>query len=139
MTAILWTHDTFDWAAGTPGTTPETVQQKYESFIQMGTNGTFATKGNIVLSHEINNITMDFAVQHYPAIKKAYKHVTDVATCANITHPYLESTIVFPDFEASLTGKRGGVVPGASSDASQRQLNAALYLATLFGLFLVIV
>ncbi|KAI8887996.1 carbohydrate esterase family 4 protein [Backusella circina FSU 941] len=139
MTAILWTHDTFDWAAGTPGTTLDTVQRKYENFIQMGTNGTFATKGNIVLSHEINNMTMNFAVQHYPAIKKAYKHVTDVATCANITHPYLENTIVFPDFEASLTGKRGGVVPGASSDANQQQLNSALYLATLFGLFLVIV
>ncbi|KAJ8654531.1 hypothetical protein O0I10_009837 [Lichtheimia ornata] len=100
FTAILWNLDTDDWAAGTqPGITEQTVNQNYENFITMGKNGTFANSGNIVLSHEINNMTMDFAMKHYPEIKNAYKHITDVATCMNITQPYLEDVLTFPTFE----------------------------------------
>ncbi|KAI9016274.1 hypothetical protein CLU79DRAFT_764220 [Phycomyces nitens] len=147
MTAMLWNLDTNDWAAGSiPGVTVDTVNQKYESYIQMGTNGTFATSGNIVLTHEINNMTMDFFVKHYPEIKKAYKHVVDAATCMNITHPYVESTITFPTFDQSVnqnasTATGSGVVPGASgttttnAGASVRSLlNGPLFIAALFGL-----
>ncbi|ORZ03387.1 chitin deacetylase 1 [Syncephalastrum racemosum] len=140
LTAILWNLDTDDWAAGTtPGITQQTVNQNYENFITMGTNGSFVNSGNIVLSHEINNMTMDFAVQHYPAIKKAYKHVVDVATCMNISHPYSEKVITFPSFDAAVnknasTATGSGVVPGASnsSDASQtRQLHGSLLIAAI--------
>lgn len=100
FTAILWNLDTDDWAAGTqPGVTEQTVNQNYENFITMGKNGTFANSGNIVLSHEINNMTMDFALKHFPEIKNAYKHITDVATCMNITQPYIEDSLTFPTFE----------------------------------------
>ena len=120
FTAILWNLDTDDWAAGTtPGITPQTVDQNYQNFISMGSNGSFVNSGNIVLSHEINNMTMDFAIQHYPAIKNAYTHVVDVATCMNISHPYIEQVITFPNFDqrvsenaSTVTGS--GVVPGAS-------------------------
>ncbi|KAG0738656.1 hypothetical protein G6F59_006647 [Rhizopus arrhizus] len=128
MTAMLWNLDTNDWAAGTtPGITADTVNQKYLDYIQMGRNGTFQSKGNIVLSHEINNMTMDFFMKHYPDIKKSYKHVTDVATCMNISNPYFEKVITFANFEVSTTKNissvtGSGVVPGASgspiSDAS---------------------
>ncbi|KAL0141346.1 hypothetical protein V8B55DRAFT_1488520 [Mucor lusitanicus] len=124
MTAILWNLDTDDWAAGsTPGITADTVNQRYKDFIQMGANGTFKDSGNIVLSHEINNMTMDFFVNHYPDIKKNYKHVVDVATCMNIAHPYLEQVITFPSFDASTksnasTATGSGVIPGASSAPS---------------------
>lgn len=123
MTAVLWTLDTFDWAAGTPGTTVDTVNQKYKDFIAMGTNGTMSTHGNIVLSHEINNMTMEFAMQHYPEIKAAYKHVTDVATCANISHPYFEKSITYPSFEESVTHNAStatgsGVIPGATHSSA---------------------
>lgn len=57
----------------------------------MGTNGTFANSGNIVLTHEINNNTMQLAVDYLPKIVSAYKQVLDVATCYNITYPYFEN------------------------------------------------
>ncbi|KAG1051396.1 hypothetical protein G6F43_006394 [Rhizopus delemar] len=120
MTAMLWNLDTNDWAAGTtPGITADTVNQKYLDYIQMGRNGTFQSKGNIVLSHEINNMTMDFFMKHYPDIKKSYKHVTDVATCMNISNPYFEKVITFANFDVSTTKNvssvtGSGVVPGAS-------------------------
>lgn len=96
----------------------------------MGSNGTFAKSGNIVLTHEIDNTTMQLAVDYVPKIKKAYKHVLDVATCANITYPYMEKTISFPSFEkavsnsSSSTSKSSGsasatgVSPGASGASS---------------------
>ena len=153
MTAILWNLDTDDWAAGsTPGITADTVNQRYLDFIQMGSNGTFKDSGNIVLSHEINNMTMDFFVDHFPAIQKNYKHVTDVATCMNIAHPYLEEVITFPSFDASVnsnasTATGSGVIPGASSAPSSGNLvtpstnfyNGPLFIAALFGLLLVAV
>ncbi|KAI8099736.1 uncharacterized protein BX664DRAFT_322009 [Halteromyces radiatus] len=141
LTAILWNLDTDDWAAGTtPGVTAQTVQQNYQNFITMGNNGTFNTIGNIVLSHEINNMTMDFAIQNYPNIKKNYKHILDVATCMNISNPYVEKSITYPTFDQAVnknasTATGSGVAPAASgtSMASQTTVNAALFIAALFG------
>ncbi|KAI9323082.1 hypothetical protein BX666DRAFT_1883179 [Dichotomocladium elegans] len=135
FTAILWNLDTNDWAANViSGVTPATVNQNYEQFVAMGTNGTFRGTGNIVLSHEINNMTMDFAIQQYPAIKKAYTHVLDVATCMNISHPYIEKVITFPSFQQATTQNASsatgsGVAPagtGAPSSAA-----SALFPATI--------
>lgn len=153
MTAILWNLDTDDWAANTvAGVTTQTVNDNYESFIKMGSNGTFASSGNIVLSHEINNMTMDFFMKHYPEIKKAYKHVLDVATCMNITNPYQETTVTFPTFAQAIGGSsssNSSVAPGASgapaSGASTQSaaaksagnsvaINSSLFIAALFGL-----
>jgi len=117
MTAILWNRDTFDWAANVlPGVTTQTVDDYYNAYIEMGTNGTYASTGNIVLSHEINNQTMEFFMKHYPAIKDAYTHIVDVATCMNITQPYLEDVIQFPTFEQFTQG--ASVSPGATSPKS---------------------
>ena len=148
MTAILWNLDTDDWAANTvAGVTTQTVNDNYESFIKMGSNGTFASSGNIVLSHEINNMTMDFFMQHYPEIKKAYKHVLDVATCMNITNPYQETTVTFPTFAQAIgdsSASNGSVTPGASGTSTQSAaaksagnsvaINSSLFIAALFGL-----
>ncbi|KAG2187661.1 hypothetical protein INT44_005351 [Umbelopsis vinacea] len=136
LTAIIWNLDTDDWAAGTTVTVQQ-VQQNYQNFIQAGTNGTFASKGNIVLSHEINNMTMDFAVQNIPNIKKAYKNILDVATCMNITHPYVETSISFAAFSGG-SSSNGSVSPGGNgssspnSAASGTQANAALAIAAAF-------
>ncbi|RCI04621.1 hypothetical protein CU098_012144 [Rhizopus stolonifer] len=123
MTAILWNLDTNDWAAGiTPGVTAETVNQKYLDYIQMGINGTFQSKGNIVLSHEINNMTMDFFMNHFPDIKNTYKHVSDVATCMNISRPYVEEVIAFTGFDS----KNVLSVTQSSSTAKPSTNNAIL-------------
>ncbi|KAI8075413.1 chitin deacetylase [Gilbertella persicaria] len=90
LTAVIWNLDTDDWAAGTT-TTLEAVEQTYQDYVEMGTNGTFATDGNIVLTHEINNMTMGLALEYLPKITAAYKQVLDVATCQNISYPYFEN------------------------------------------------
>lgn len=97
LTTILWDLDTDDWAAGTSQPV-SAIEQNYEDFITMGTNGTFNSSGNIVLMHEINNNTMSLAMKYLPRIQTAYKHVVDVATCMNITYPYMEKTVSFAGF-----------------------------------------
>lgn len=150
LTAILWNLDTFDWAANVQaGVTPATVDAHYEDYIAMGSNGTFANSGNIVLSHEINNMTMEFFMKHYPAIKKSYKHVMDVATCMNITQPYAESAVTFPTFAQAVggtntsAGSGSNTTPGAAkasntNSASAHSVNAALFIAALFGLLVLV-
>ncbi|KAI8061621.1 hypothetical protein BC940DRAFT_309977 [Gongronella butleri] len=142
LTAILWNLDTDDWAANSvPGITPQTVQTNYQNFITMGTNGSFSAIGNIVLSHEINNMTMDFAITNYPQIKKAYKHILDVATCMNITHPYLEESITYPTYDQAINGATtatgSGVTPAATGTSAGTHTSTvsagALFIATLFG------
>ncbi|KAG0171491.1 hypothetical protein DFQ28_001025 [Apophysomyces sp. BC1034] len=145
LTAILWNLDTDDWAAGvTPGITADTVNQNYENFITMGKNGSFASTGNIVLSHEINNMTMSFAMKHLPEIRQTYNHVLDVATCMNISHPYVEQTITYPNFDAAVNHNASpttGVQPGGKGNSAagvHSMFNGPLFLAALFGLLVLI-
>jgi hypothetical protein len=151
LTAIIWNLDTFDWAANVQaGVTAQTVDDLYKSFIQMGSNGTFAKSGNIVLSHEINNQTMDFFMKHYPDIKKAYSHVLDVATCMNITQPYAESSVTFQTFAQAVGGSSSSSASGAAGNAattpSANKTNAGvsityngpLFIAALFGLLVLV-
>ncbi|KAI9313875.1 chitin deacetylase 1 [Dichotomocladium elegans] len=139
LTAILWNIDTDDWAAGSmPGVTIDTVNQNYNNFVEMGKNGTFSKSGALILSHEINNQTMQLAVQHYPNLKAAYKHVIDVATCANITNPYAESSVTFPTFEQYLggnskTNSSSNAKPDAGSAAPRSvAINGPLFIAAIF-------
>ncbi|ORX53586.1 chitin deacetylase [Hesseltinella vesiculosa] len=134
LTCILWDDDTNDWEAGF-STPVQTVQNNYNSFIQMGTNGSMANTGNIILTHEINNTTMQLAVENLPSIIKSYKHVINVATCQNITYPYFEQTVAFPSFSqyvASNTSAGGSAAnvtsttSSVSSAASSVQMNTAV-------------
>ncbi|KAG2226289.1 hypothetical protein INT45_005961 [Circinella minor] len=111
LTTILWDLDTDDWAAG-DSLPIKTVEDTYENFIKMGTNGTFKNTGNVVLQHEIDNTTMTLALKYLPKIQKAYKHVVDIATCQNITYPYQEKSVKFASF-ANATGTK----PESSSPA----------------------
>ncbi|KAG1227337.1 hypothetical protein G6F68_019607 [Rhizopus microsporus] len=123
----------------------------------MGSNGTFANSGNIVLTHEINNMTMGFFLDHYTEIKKAYSHVMDVATCLNITNPYQETTVTFPTFDEAVSGKKSGasssasasasspVAPGAAaakaaakSSGNSVSMNGSLFIAAVFGLLVLV-
>ncbi|CAO3664938.1 unnamed protein product [Umbelopsis vinacea] len=121
LTAVIWDLDTDDWAAGS--TVPlATIEQTYQDFITMGTNGTYATSGNIVLTHEIDNTTMALAVKYLPQIKAAYKNVLDIATCNNITQPYQEASVTMTPFGAANSTANGtsssGVAPAASGSAA---------------------
>ncbi|CAG8805023.1 19070_t:CDS:2, partial [Racocetra fulgida] len=48
--------------------------------------------------HELNNGTMSKAIEWYPKIKNAYKHVVPIASCMNVTQPYTESNYTYPSF-----------------------------------------
>ncbi|KAI8883384.1 carbohydrate esterase family 4 protein [Backusella circina FSU 941] len=121
LTAIIWNLDTNDWSAGT--TVPvSTVQQSYEDYITMGTNGTFASSGNIVLTHEITNETMSLALDYLPKITSAYKQVIDVATCYNISYPYFENV----EWTNVLNGTSSSSGPSTSSGSSYVKPNLAL-------------
>ncbi|ORZ22983.1 chitin deacetylase 1 [Absidia repens] len=124
LTTILWSEDTDDWAAGV-NEPLATVQQNYDDFIQMGSNGTMSTHGNIVLTHEINNMTMSLAVKNIPNIQKNYKHVIDVATCMNISHPYQETTIKFPSFDEYVSGKTSSTGGNSSSGSGSGSSNSS--------------
>jgi len=122
LTAIIWDLDTADWAAGS-SLPLATVQQTYQDYITMGTNGTFATHGNVVLTHEIDNTTMSLAMHYLPQIKTAYKNVLDVATCNNITNPYMEASVTMkpfgtPNNSTNGTASGSSVAPGASGSAA---------------------
>ncbi|KAI7862009.1 chitin deacetylase 1 [Spinellus fusiger] len=147
MTAILWNLDTDDWAADfTPGVTEATVDQTYEDFITMGKNGTFSKSGNIVLTHEINNITMGLMMNNYPKIKAAYTNILDVATCMGIQYPYAEKTVSFTPFSSSIapagsapagssaaqTSTKSG--PNSAGSSVHSSYNGPLFIAALFGL-----
>ncbi|CDH58740.1 chitin deacetylase [Lichtheimia corymbifera JMRC:FSU:9682] len=140
LTTILWNLDTDDWAAGV--TEPvETVKKHYEDFIAMGSNGTFDKSGNIVLQHEINNTTMQMAVDYIPQIQKAYKHVVDVATCMNITYPYMETNVKFAGFaEATKSNSSDNSSSGSGdksegSSSSNDESGASSLIVSTAGLF----
>ncbi|CDH55079.1 chitin deacetylase [Lichtheimia corymbifera JMRC:FSU:9682] len=118
LTTVLWNLDTDDWAAG-ESVPKSTVEKTYQDFVEMGNNGTFATSGNIVLTHEIDNTTMQLALDYLPKIQKAYDHVLDVATCMNITHPYIEETISFPSFSKAVSSNSTASASASSSSAAK--------------------
>ncbi|CEP07457.1 hypothetical protein [Parasitella parasitica] len=133
LTAVIWNLDTDDWSAGVT-TTVEAVEQSYADFITMGTNGTFANSGNIVLTHEINNETMSLAVENLPKIISAYKQVIDVATCYNISYPYFEDfewTNVLNGTKSNASGS--ATISGSDASASNVATPAAKVNASTSG------
>lgn len=64
---------------------------------------------------------MSEAVKFYPMIKAAFKYVLPIATALNITHPYEEEDVTFPNFEQYIAGQIN-----ASNSDSPSQLDASV-------------
>lgn len=62
---------------------------------------------------------MQLALDYLPKIQKAYDHVLDVATCMNITHPYIEETISFPSFSKAVSSNSTASASASSSSAAK--------------------
>ncbi|OAD70170.1 carbohydrate esterase family 4 protein, partial [Phycomyces blakesleeanus NRRL 1555(-)] len=125
LTTALWDLDTDDWTADSPET-QAVVEATYDKYIKMGTDGTYAKSGNIVLTHEIDGKTMELAMKYLPKIQTAYKHVVDIATCASITNPYFEDTVVFPTFASYVaTGANGGQPSSGNSSVTPAKGSSA--------------
>lgn len=94
MKTIIWDSNTFDYEIATLPRSQ--IEANYASIIQGGQNGTYATKGTIVLTHELNNDTMALMMENYPKIKAAFKNVVPVGVALNNTQPYLEKDFTYP-------------------------------------------
>ncbi|KAL1916382.1 uncharacterized protein VTP21DRAFT_5573 [Calcarisporiella thermophila] len=123
LTAVLWNLDTDDWNVKPFGAEPvPTIEQNFNNIIQKGKNGTFSQSGAMVLEHEINAATIALAIKYYPQLKQAYKYVTPLTACMNITQPYVEKNYTFPNFlqytnQSSATSPSTSLPAGSSSQS----------------------
>ncbi|EIW77610.1 carbohydrate esterase family 4 protein, partial [Coniophora puteana RWD-64-598 SS2] len=99
LSTIVWQSDSFDWEAGTDGYTDQMVYDNYDTLIAQAQNGTFSSQGTIMLTHELNNFTMQTAVDYYDKLAGAFKHLVPIAVGYNQTDPYVESNVTLPTFE----------------------------------------
>ncbi|KAG7094594.1 hypothetical protein E1B28_005419 [Marasmius oreades] len=93
-----------DADVGTTGVTTESVDTAYKDFLATAQNGTFASKGTILLEHEVDNFTVSKAMQNYPQLKSAFKYIVPVGVALNKTHPYVETNYTLPSFEQYIAG-----------------------------------
>jgi hypothetical protein len=72
LQTILWRYDSNDWRVGQNNITAADVDASYNNFINNLTAGTFNTVGGLMLTHEVNNFTMQEAINFYPRLKAAF-------------------------------------------------------------------
>ncbi|KAJ7019862.1 carbohydrate esterase family 4 protein [Mycena alexandri] len=117
LETVLWKYDSNDWKVGTGGVTTATVQANYDALIANVSAGVFDTAGAIMLTHELNNYTMQTAMDNYPALAKAFDHIVPIAVAQNQTQPYVETNYTFQSFAhaSNVTGSGSGSGSGSSS------------------------
>lgn len=74
LQTILWGYDSEDADVGEDNldTTPTDVDINYNMFVSNLTAGTFDTAGGILLTHEVNNFTMQEAINWYPRLRLSF-------------------------------------------------------------------
>ena len=72
LQTIMWKYDSLDWQAGVGNFGPADVDANYQLFVNNLTAGTFNTVGGILLTHELNNFTMQEAINWYPKLKSTF-------------------------------------------------------------------
>ncbi|WFD31082.1 hypothetical protein MSPP1_002114 [Malassezia sp. CBS 17886] len=94
LRTILWQEDTDDWNIEPSGDKPESkIKSNYERIFKKK-----KTSKPIVLTHEINEYTMDEFMKMYPELDKAFDTVASPMTCLGITQPYAEN-ITYPTLQ----------------------------------------
>ncbi|KAJ7075243.1 hypothetical protein B0H15DRAFT_792093 [Mycena belliarum] len=93
LDTIMWGFDTFDWEVGMNSVTPQSVQGNYDTLVTKAGSGAFNSQGAILLMHELNNYTMQVAIDNYPKLASAFDHILPVGVAYNKTTPYAETTI----------------------------------------------
>ncbi|KAF9264452.1 glycoside hydrolase/deacetylase, partial [Marasmius fiardii PR-910] len=114
LTTVLWQYDSNDWVGGSE------VDKNYQTFIGQAKGGEFSRQGTIYLQHEIEDFTMNKAMQYYPDMKDAFKNIVPVAVALNKTHPYLETNIEFPTFDECKPSYSHACAGTPSSSSSPR-------------------
>ncbi|KAJ7725291.1 hypothetical protein DFH07DRAFT_253384 [Mycena maculata] len=119
LETVLWKYDSNDWKVGTDGITAQDVQQNYDNLIANASGGVFDTVGAIMLTHELNNYTMQVAMDNYPALAAAFDHLVPIAVAQNKTQPYVETNYTFQDFASYIANHSNAtVVSDGSASAS---------------------
>ncbi|KAJ6459735.1 carbohydrate esterase family 4 protein [Mycena vitilis] len=128
LVTVMWKYDAFDWQVGagtTPPVTAADVQANYDKLISAANNGTFNTVGAIMLTHELNNFTMQTAIDNYPKLIAAFDHLTPVGVGYNRTNPYVEQNYTQPSFSAYVAARSGGGSSASGSAGGASQSGAA--------------
>ncbi|GAA5825744.1 hypothetical protein JCM3770_007097 [Rhodotorula araucariae] len=102
MQTIIWEDNTFDYEIATLSRAK--IVDNYNQILAKAANGTYNVNGTIVLSHELNNDTMNLAQEFLPKIKQAFKHVAPIGVAMNNTKPYIESGYTYPNFAQYIAG-----------------------------------
>ena len=69
---IVWRYDSVDWSFGENGVTKTDIDNNYKQFIGNLEAGKFNKAGAILLAHELNNFTMQEAIDWYPKLRSAF-------------------------------------------------------------------
>ncbi|WFD28889.1 hypothetical protein MNAN1_003905 [Malassezia nana] len=112
LRTIIWNHDSNDWNIQPYGSAPPSqISSNYDKIIQLG-----GKESVVVLSHELYNETMQMFIDKQPEISKAFKNVVPISACYNVTQPYVESDITYPNFNDFISGnaKYQGLSDGSS-------------------------
>ncbi|KAJ7061020.1 carbohydrate esterase family 4 protein [Mycena amicta] len=104
---VLWKYNSNDWEVSSGAATPAQVQANYDALISAANSGTFNTAGAIMLTHELNNYTMQTAIDNYPKLSAAFKYIVPVGVAMNKTQPYVEANYTQKSF-SQYTGTSGG-------------------------------
>jgi len=115
---ILWKYDAFDWKVASGQATPDEVQANYDYLIANVTAGTFDTVGAIMLTHELDNYTMQTAMDNYPKLAAAFDHLVPVGVGYNKTQPYVETNFTMPSFAQYVAGLNGSSTTSGNSSGS---------------------
>jgi peptidoglycan/xylan/chitin deacetylase (PgdA/CDA1 family) len=105
LQTIIWKYDSFDWRVGTANITSANVDTNYQLFINNLTAGNFNSVGGIMLTHELNNFTMQEAIKWYPQLKASFSYLVPVGVALNKTYPYKETNYTLPTFEQYIAGQ----------------------------------
>ncbi|KAI0263676.1 hypothetical protein BGY98DRAFT_1109786 [Russula aff. rugulosa BPL654] len=131
LQTVIWKYDSFDWRVGTVvanvTVTPATVDTNYGLFISNLTAGIFDTVGGIMLTHELNNFTMQEAMNWYSQLKSAFEYIVPIGVALNKTQPYVETNYSLPTFQQYISGEitvAGNSSSSASSPSSSNGSSA---------------
>ncbi|KAJ4490411.1 putative chitin deacetylase [Lentinula aciculospora] len=118
LQTIIWQYDSFDWEEQSGNITAAQVFTNYDNFIARAENGTFSTEGSIMLTHELNNFTMQTALTYYPKLKDAFKYLVPVGVALNKTQPYVETNYSLPTFDQYISGTTTTTASSSSNTTS---------------------
>ncbi|KAF7291030.1 Carbohydrate esterase family 4 protein [Mycena chlorophos] len=117
LETILWRYNSNDWENGIGGVTNATVEANYAALVQAANNGTFNTRGAIILAHELNNYTMSTAIENYPRLAAAFDYIVPMCVAQNKTYPYVETSVTMPTFSQYIATHK--LHAGADTDSNE--------------------